>query len=184
MKVFTLTVILVTIVISAGTPAEKAAIAVHSNHVFTHEESGDEFKVGIYGIGLDAYWDQFDGLHDRLQGYQKTIAQRMSAENPGLAIVNTGIVDNPQKARRVGKLLAQQGPEIIFLYVSTYALSSTVLPVAQRVKVPIVVLNLQPSNAIDYKTFNALGDRGVMTGQWLAYCQACAETTMKISPHP
>ena len=47
------------------------------------------------------------------------------------------------------------------------------LPVAQRARVPVVVLNLQPVAAIDYERFNALGDRGVMTGEWLAHCQAC-----------
>jgi L-arabinose isomerase len=36
------------------------------------------------------------------------------------------------------------------------------------------VLNLQPTSAIDYERFNAIGDRGVMTGKWLANCQACS----------
>jgi L-arabinose isomerase len=49
-----------------------------------------------------------------------------------------------------------------------------VLPLVQRVKVPVVVLNLQPVAAVDYERFNRLGDRGVMTGEWLAHCQACS----------
>jgi L-arabinose isomerase len=36
------------------------------------------------------------------------------------------------------------------------------------------VLNIQPVKAIDYKKFNAMGDRGKMTGEWLAHCQACS----------
>jgi L-arabinose isomerase len=59
------------------------------------------------------------------------------------------------------------------LYVTTYALSSTVLPVVQRAKVPVIILNLQPAAAIDYEAFNAMGDRARMTGEWLAYCSAC-----------
>jgi L-arabinose isomerase len=59
------------------------------------------------------------------------------------------------------------------LYVTTYALSSTVLPVVQRAKVPVVILNLQPTAAIDYAAFNAMGDRTRMTGDWLAHCSAC-----------
>ena len=58
-------------------------------------------------------------------------------------------------------------------YVTTYALSSTVLPVVQRAKVPVVILNLQPTAAIDYAAFNTLGDRTRMTGDWLAHCSAC-----------
>jgi L-arabinose isomerase len=39
--------------------------------------------------------------------------------------------------------------------------------------VPVVILNLSPKAAIDYASFNRLGDRTKMTGEWLAYCQAC-----------
>ena len=63
--------------------------------------------------------------------------------------------------------------DIIFLHVTTYALSSTVLPVVQRAKVPVIILNLQPTAAIDYATFNKMGDRTKMTGDWLAHCAAC-----------
>jgi L-arabinose isomerase len=63
--------------------------------------------------------------------------------------------------------------DIIFLYVTTYALSSTVLPVVQRAKVPVIILNLAPEAAIDYAAFNAMTDRIKMTGEWLAYCSAC-----------
>lgn len=44
----------------------------------------------------------------------------------------------------------------------------------QKVKCPVVILNIQPVAAIDYESFNALGDRGKMTGEWLAHCQACS----------
>ena len=63
--------------------------------------------------------------------------------------------------------------DLVFLYAATYAVSSTVLPVIRRAKVPIVILNLAPAAAIDYESFNLLGDRGKMTGEWLAHCQAC-----------
>jgi L-arabinose isomerase len=63
--------------------------------------------------------------------------------------------------------------DLIFLHVTTYALSSTVLPVVQRAKVPVIILNLSPLPAIDYAEFNAMGDRTRMTGEWLASCSAC-----------
>ena len=47
------------------------------------------------------------------------------------------------------------------------------LPVVQRCKVPVIILNLAPEPAIDYATFNASTDRTKMTGEWLAYCSAC-----------
>jgi len=131
-----------------------------------------EAKIGIFGIGLDTYWPQFDGLFDRLRGYQDQIADRLRSF--GVVLVDAGMVDNPQKARAAASLFRREEVDLIFLYISTYALSSTVLPVVQRVGVPVVVLNLQPVPQLDYAKFNALGDRGRMTGIWLEHCQACS----------
>lgn len=129
-------------------------------------------KVGLFGIGLDTYWPQFEGLLERLEGYQQQIATKM--ESFGAEVVNVGLVDSPVVARGKAEILKKEDVDILFLYISTYALSSTVLPVVQKVKCPVVILNIQPVAAIDYESFNALGDRGKMTGEWLAHCQACS----------
>ncbi len=129
-------------------------------------------KVGLFGIGLDTYWAQFDGLLANLKKYQEQIKNRIAGF--GVEVIDAGMVDNPVKAREAADYLKSQDVEIVFLYVSTYALSSTVLPVAQKLKVQVVILNLQPVARLDYKTFNALGDRGRMTGVWLEHCQACS----------
>ena len=131
-----------------------------------------QYKIGLFGIGLDTYWGQFKGLLDRLKGYQKIIAEKLG--KTALEVIDAGLVDNPDKAREAAALFAEKKVEAVFLYISTYALSHTVLPVAQNLKVPVIVLNLQPVPAIDYDSFNALGDRGKMTGEWLAHCQACS----------
>ncbi len=132
-----------------------------------------KLNIGILGIGLDTYWPQFPGLKERLEGYQHEISQEILSFGD-VDLIDTGLVDNPERARVVGALFRQQQVDIIFLYISTYALSSTVLPVVQATGVPIVVLNIQPVAAIDYESFNNLSDRGLMTGEWLAHCQACS----------
>jgi L-arabinose isomerase len=129
-------------------------------------------RIGLFGIGLDTYWPQFDGLLDRLTGYQKQIAREL--RRGGVELVDAGMVDNPKKARAAAALFRRKEVDLIFLYISTYALSSTVLPVVQQARVPVVVLNLQPVPQLDYEKFNALGDRGVMTGLWLEHCQSCS----------
>jgi L-arabinose isomerase len=129
-------------------------------------------NVGLFGIGLDTYWPQFDGLLENLKGYQNEIKNKIA--DFGVEVIDAGMVDNPVKAREAADFLKTQDVEIVFLYVSTYALSSTVLPVAQKLKVPVVILNLQPVAQLDYEAFNALGDRGKMTGLWLENCQACS----------
>ncbi|MEO8415215.1 MAG: arabinose isomerase [Ginsengibacter sp.] len=128
-------------------------------------------KIGLFGIGLEAYWEQFDGLKNRLSGYLAVVENRLT--DFGADIVNAGLIDTPEKAFETGKLFRQEDVDIIFLYVTTYALSSTVLPVVQRAKVPVIILNLSPGAAIDYNTFNKMNDRVAMTGEWLAYCAAC-----------
>ena len=128
-------------------------------------------KIGLFGIGLDAYWPQFAGLEARLKAYVGKVAKRL--RRPGVEAVNLGLVDTPEKALAAGHKFRQADVDLIFLYVTTYALSSTVLPVVRRAKVPVIILNLQPGAAIDYQAFNQLGDRTKMTGEWLAYCSAC-----------
>ncbi len=129
-------------------------------------------RIGLFGIGLDTYWPQFDGLKNRLAGYQKQIGKRI--QDYDVELVDAGLVDNPAKARAAASRFRREEVDLIFLYVSTYALSSTVLPVVQEAGVPVVVLNLQPVPQLDYEKFNALGDRGLMTGVWLEHCQSCS----------
>lgn len=128
-------------------------------------------KIGLFGIGLDAYWPQFKGLKERLESYVQVVHDRL--KRPGVEVVNLGLIDTPPKALATGHRFRQEDVDLIFLYVTTYALSSTVLPVVQRARVPVIVLNLQPAAAIDYTTFNQMGDRTAMTGEWLAHCAAC-----------
>src|SRR5204863_2000733 len=142
---------------------------VHS--VMIEKSTSYEFTVGLFGIGLDTYWPQFEGLRQRLTGYTQQIAQRL--EKPGVRVVNLGLVDSPEKAEAAGHSFRRRDVDLILLYVTTYALSSTVLPVVRRAKVPVIILNLAPSPAIDYEWFNRLNDRTKMTGEWLAHCQAC-----------
>jgi L-arabinose isomerase len=132
---------------------------------------GGTLRVGLFGIGLAAYWSQFEGLEERLRGYVARVAKRLAG--PGREIVNFGLVDSPERAFAVGHEARRQDVDLLVLYVTTYALSSTVLPVVRRAKVPVLVLNLQPEAAIDYARFNALPNRTAMTGEWLAYCSSC-----------
>lgn len=133
--------------------------------------SATPLRLGLFGIGLDAYWPQFAGLKERLEGYLSRVAQKLA--RPGVELVNLGLVDNPERAFAAGRELRCADVDLIFLHVTTYALSSTVLPVVLRAKVPVIVLNLAPEEAIDYASFNALVDRTKMTGEWLAHCAAC-----------
>jgi L-arabinose isomerase len=128
-------------------------------------------RVGLCGIGLEAYWPQFAGLKARLEGYLERVSKMIAGH--GAQVVSLGLVDNLTSARKAGRACRSEEIDILFLYVTTYAVSSTVLPLVQRAGVPVIVLNLQPEAAIDYAAFAKLPDRTAMTGDWLAYCSAC-----------
>jgi len=128
-------------------------------------------RIGLMGLGLEAYWEQFEGLEARLSGYLFEIEQKVSG--PNRLTFNLGLVDTPRKAIEAGHACRRNDIDILLVYVSTYALSATVLPVVMRAKVPVIFLNLQPAAAIEYETFNQMTSRTAMTGEWLAYCSSC-----------
>ena len=128
-------------------------------------------RIGLCGIGLEAYWPQFDGLKERLEGYVRKVGSRL--EKSEVEVESLGLIDSPQRARDAGHVCRRADIDLLIIYVTTYALSNTVLPLVQRARVPVLILNRQPTAAIDYEMFNKLPDRKAMTGEWLAYCSAC-----------
>jgi L-arabinose isomerase len=119
-------------------------------------------RVGLFGIGLAAYWPQFKGLKQRLESYQRIVAGRLGKF---CEVVDGGLVDTAPKAVAAGELFARESVELVICYVVTYATSSQVLPTAQKVGAPVLILNLQPASALNYAKTD--------TGEWLANCCAC-----------
>ncbi len=131
----------------------------------------EKIKIGLFGIGLDTYWPQFEGLKDKLIGYQDVVCKKLTSDEQ--MVINGGLIDHPTQSKEVAIHFQKEQIDVLFVFISTYALSHTVLPVVQKLSCPILILNLQPQKAIDYSAFNALKDRGKMTGEWLAFCQSC-----------
>lgn len=90
----------------------------------------DSLKIGLFGIGLDAYWPQFEHLKERLQSYLARVGAKVA--RPGVEVVNLGLNDTPDAAMEAGHRFRQTDVDLILLHVTTYALSSTVLPVVRR----------------------------------------------------
>jgi L-arabinose isomerase len=120
-------------------------------------------RIGVFGIGLAAYWPQFEGLKARLEGYQRDVETRL-AEYGG-EVISAGLVDSAPAALAAGDRFAGANVDLLVCYTATYATSSQVLPIVQRSRRPVLVLNLQPVAQLDYEH--------VDTGEWLANCSAC-----------
>ena len=119
-------------------------------------------KVGLFGIGLAAYWPQFKGLKRRLEGYQRVVSGHL---DKFCDVVDAGLVDSAPAAAAAGALFSREGVELVICYVGTYATSSQVLPAVQQAGAPVLILNLQPVSALDYPKTD--------TGEWLANCCSC-----------
>lgn len=120
-------------------------------------------KVGLFSIGLAAYWPQFKGLEQRLTGYGAFVGRKMTGL--GAEVIDAGMVDDQPKAMAAGDLFIREDVDLVVCYVTTYSTSSQVLPAVQRVKRPVLILNLQPTAQVNYAKTG--------TGEWLANCQAC-----------
>jgi L-arabinose isomerase len=105
-------------------------------------------RIGVFGCGCWFYWNQFEGLKERLIGHQAVFEDRL--RQAGVDVVSGGLVDTPQLAARTGDRFRREGIDFLICYMSTYALSSTVLPVVQRAGVPTIIAALQPNKAMDY----------------------------------
>ncbi|KRF11160.1 L-fucose/L-arabinose isomerase family protein [Paenibacillus sp. Soil787] len=119
-------------------------------------------RIGLYSVGLRAYWEQFPGLKERLEEYGRFIEKKISE---WADVYYYGLVDTENEGRKAGEWLNERHVDLVFCHAATYSTSSTVLPVHQICKAPVVLLNLQPTLRLNY-------DQST-TGEWLAHCGAC-----------
>ncbi len=120
-------------------------------------------RIGIYTMGLKCYWNQFEGLRERMLLYGKFIASKV--ESMGAEVYFYGLVDCEKEGRAAGEYFNQNNVDMILAHSGTYVTSASVLPIHQLCKAPVVILNLQPTARINYEK--------TTTGEWLAHCGAC-----------
>ncbi|WP_433374733.1 arabinose isomerase [Streptosporangium sp. CA-115845] len=120
-------------------------------------------KVGLVAGGLGTYWPQFPDLLPQLQRSAARVSEKMHAL--GADVVDVGFISDAQEGAAAAEKLRVAGCDIIVGFLTTYMTATMLLPIAQRSDAPVLLINLQPTEAMDHATFD--------TGQWLAYCGAC-----------
>jgi L-arabinose isomerase len=119
--------------------------------------------IGLVAGGLGAYWPQFPDLLPQLKQSARIVSDRIKGFNA--SVVDVGFISDAREADVAAEQLREAGCDLIIMFLTTYMTASMVLPIAQRTKADVLVLNLQPTESMDHATFD--------TGQWLAYCGAC-----------
>lgn len=120
-------------------------------------------KIGLVSGGLGAYWPQFPSLLPQLQRSAARVGERLGALN--CEVVDVGFISDPQEGVAAAERLRAAGCDLIVGFLTTYMTANMLVPVAQRSNAPVLLLNLQPTEAMDHANFD--------TGAWLAYCGAC-----------
>lgn len=120
-------------------------------------------RIGLVAGGLAAYWPQFPALLPQLQESSKYVTDRFTALDA--EVVDVGFISDAQEATVAAEKLRRADCDLIVIFLTTYLTASMVLPIAQRSKTPVLVIDLQPTEAMDHANFD--------TGKWLAYCGQC-----------
>ncbi|MBO0727661.1 MAG: L-fucose/L-arabinose isomerase family protein [Acidimicrobiaceae bacterium] len=113
--------------------------------------------------GLGAYWPQFPELLPKLQASARRVSERFSALD--CEVVDVGFISDAQEGAAAAESLRVADCDLIVGFLTTYMTATMLVPIAQRSGAPILLINLQPTEAMDHTTID--------TGKWLAYCGAC-----------
>ena len=106
-------------------------------------------RIGVFGVGYFKYWSQFDGLLDDMLRKQAVFIEKI--ERVGHSeLVDFGLIDTVQKAYELVPRLNAANLDLIFCDMLTYATSNTFGTIIRNLNVPIVLVALQPDQAMDY----------------------------------
>ena len=105
-------------------------------------------RIGVFGVGFHAYWPQFDGLLEELQGKLATFIGKVQSH--GVETLDFGIVDDAQSAYALLPRLKAANLDLVFCDMVTYATSATFGVLIRDLDVPVVLVALQPLKALDY----------------------------------
>ncbi len=109
-------------------------------------------NVALLGVGHYTYWEQFDGLLAELMEKLDVLKQKL--ENNSVNVTNLGMSDCAETAYEKLQLLKQGNFDILFIDMLTYATSSSIGIIFKELNIPIILVALQPLNALDYANAN------------------------------
>lgn len=106
-------------------------------------------RVGILGVGHHVYWPQFDGLKDEMFNKMEIFAKKLSANH--VEPIEFGLVDDAESTYAVLPKIQAADLDLLFIDMVTYATSSTFGILAKSLSIPIVLVALQPLEALPYE---------------------------------
>ena len=105
-------------------------------------------NIGIFGVGFNKYWPQFDGLLDELTGKLNIFIDKVKAYE--VKVTSFGIADDAASAYAILPKLRAAYLDLVFCHMLTYATSATFGAIIRALDIPLVLVSLQPLKALDY----------------------------------
>ena len=109
-------------------------------------------KIGVFAVAHAAYWGQFEGLRDNIMGFHKTFCDMLGKND--VEVVDFGMIDSSEKSYSALEKIKASGVDMLFCNMVTYATSSVFAPIMRDAGVPVVLVALQPREALDYTQAN------------------------------
>lgn len=109
-------------------------------------------KIAYFAVIHGIYFEQFPGLKENLYRYHDELLQKVKAND--VEVVDFGFVDSSERSFEVAKEIQKMNPDVVFCNMITYATSSVFAPIMKEVNAPMVLLALQPRQALDYSKAN------------------------------
>jgi len=106
-------------------------------------------RVGLIAVGHHVYWDQFEGLLAEMDRKRAHLRGELQSHN--VAVVDFGMIDSAQSAYQAVGRIKGADIDVLFVDMVTYATSATFGVLCRELNVPIVLVALQPLEAMDYE---------------------------------
>lgn len=105
-------------------------------------------KVGVFGVVHNTYFSQFEGFQEKLEGYHKDFIKLLKKND--VEVIDYGLIEDSEKAYDVSKKINAEGIDLIMCNMVTYATSSVFAPIIRDCNLPMILVALQPREAMDY----------------------------------
>jgi L-arabinose isomerase len=106
-------------------------------------------NVGVMSVGLNTYWEQFPGLLDEMTRKCEVLKSKLA--NFQVNVIDFGMVDCSERAYEVLPQMQGANLDILFVDMTTYATSSTFGAIIRDLTCPVILVALQPMEAMDYE---------------------------------
>jgi L-arabinose isomerase len=121
-------------------------------------------RIGLMAVGLAAYWPQFTEMKSGVLEHHARMREKFV---PFSEIVDGGLVDSIEAARKCGEAFQAADVDLVFCHLTTYATSEPLVLVVRELNVPVVFLNVQSVKALDLERVRAIEN-------WLGIGCTCA----------